>query len=95
MSIEEVVMEAARKTKIDKVTLRKLELLSLPEVRPLTPSQIKSLRSKYKLSQGVMAALLNVGTTTIQKWERGETSPGGPALKLLNLVEAKGPDAIA
>lgn len=94
MSIEDVVLEAAKKTKVDKVTMRKLEALSLPQVHSLTPDKIKTLRLKNKVSQAVMAALLNVKPTTIQKWERGETKPDGAALKLLNLVESKGLDAV-
>jgi putative transcriptional regulator len=48
------------------------------------------MRESAKVSRGVMAKLLNVGVTTVQKWERGDTHPDGAALKLLNLVHTHG-----
>jgi putative transcriptional regulator len=38
---------------------------------------------------------LNVPTTLVSQWERGEKRPSGPSLKLLSLVKHKGLDAIA
>jgi putative transcriptional regulator len=32
--------------------------------------------------------------STVQKWEIGEKRPGGTALKLLDLIERKGLDAV-
>ena len=93
-TIMEVVLEAAYDAKMDKVTLRKLEALALPEVREISPDEIRRLRESAKLSRGVWAKVLNVGVTTAQKWERGETRPDGAALKLLNLVRTRGIAAI-
>ncbi len=45
---------------------------------------------KAGASQAVFAAYLNTSVSTVQKWEIGEKSPSGPALKLLNIVERKG-----
>jgi putative transcriptional regulator len=75
---------------MDKVTLRKLEVLSLPEVKKLSPTQIRRMREAAKLSRGVWAKILNIGVTTAQKWEKGETHPEGAALKLLNLIQVHG-----
>jgi putative transcriptional regulator len=33
--------------------------------------------------------------STVQKWEIGDKTPSGPALKLLDLVERKGLKALA
>jgi|SRR5579884_1466657 len=93
-TIMEVVLEAAYDAKMDKVTLRKLEALALPEVREISPDEIRRLRESAKLSRSVWAKVLNVGVTTAQKWERGETRPDGAALKLLNLVRTRGIAAI-
>lgn len=93
-TIMEVVLEAAYDAKMDKVTLRKLEALALPEIREFSPDEIRRLRESTKLSRGVWAKVLNVGVTTAQKWERGETRPDGAALKLLNLVRTRGIAAI-
>lgn len=55
---------------------------------------IKALREQAHVSQAVFAAVLNTSVSTVQKWEVGDKKPSGPSLKLLNLVERKGLDAI-
>ena len=47
-TIMEAVMEAAYDAKMDKITMRKLELLALPEIKTLTPEQIRTLRESAK-----------------------------------------------
>jgi putative transcriptional regulator len=89
-TIMEIILEAANDAKVDKVTMDKLEMLALPEVRELTPAQIRQLRERSNLSRSVWAKILNVGVTTAQKWESGTTHPDGAALKLLNLVQERG-----
>ena len=89
-TITQVVLEAAKDANADKVTMDKLEALALPEVQPLTPTQIRALRERSNLSRAVWAKILNVGVTTAQKWEAGTTKPEGAALKLLNVVEHQG-----
>lgn len=90
VSIIDAALEAARDAKLDKVTMDKLELLALPEIKELTPAQIRELRERSKLSRAVWAKVLNVGTTTVQKWEAGSTRPEGAAVKLLNIVNTQG-----
>jgi putative transcriptional regulator len=89
-TITQVVLEAAKDADADKVTMSSLETLALPEVRALTPAQIRALRERSNLSRAVWATILNVGVTTAQKWEAGTTKPEGAALKLLNVVEHNG-----
>lgn len=89
-TIMEVVMKAAKDAKVDKVTMRNLEALALPEVHGFTPKEIRKLRESSKLSRGVWAKMLNIAVTTAQKWEKGETHPEGAALKLLNLIQERG-----
>jgi len=79
---------------IDKTTLREFDVLTLPEVRELTPRQIRSLRARSKMSQAVFAAFLNTSVSTVQKWEIDEKTPSGPSLKLLNIIDQKGVDAL-
>jgi putative transcriptional regulator len=50
---------------------------------------------KHKASQAVFAAYLNTSKSTVQKWEQGQKKPNGPSLKLLNLVEKKGLEALS
>ncbi len=74
--------------------MRELDVLALPRVRDLTPRQIRILRGRTKLSQAVFAAFLNTSVSTVQKWEIGDKKPSGPSLKLLNLIDQKGIDAL-
>jgi putative transcriptional regulator len=89
-SIMEVMLETAQDIGVSKITMRKIEALALPEIHPLTPEEIKEIREQFNLSQAVWSRLLNVGATTVRKWERGETSPDGASMKLLNIVKANG-----
>lgn len=91
----DIAIETARDLKLDKVTLREIEALGLPEVVELTPQQIKRMRTRAHVSQQVMAKYLNVSPSIYQKWERGEVTPSGGNMKLLNLVHRKGLEAIA
>ena len=93
-SITQIVLEAARDADADKLTIDKLENLALPEIKPLSASQIRALREQSNLSRAVWAKILNVGVTTAQKWEAGTTKPEGAALKLLNVVEHEGVAAL-
>lgn len=79
---------------IDKVTMRKFDLMCLTEVERLTAAEILALREAAGVSQGVFAKALNVQPGLVSQWERGERHPSGPSLKLLALVKAKGFDAI-
>lgn len=80
---------------IDKTTLRRFDINSLPPVPNYTATQIAALRHKLGLSQSVFAAYLNVSDRAVKKWEQGEAKPTGATLKLLSIVESKGLDVIA
>jgi len=79
---------------IDRKTMREFESLRVEEPRTYSAYEIKRLRLKEKASQAVFAAYLNISVSTVQKWEIGEKTPSGPALKLLDLVERKGLKAL-
>ncbi len=80
---------------IDGKTMRDFESLRLESPKAYSAYEIKRLRLKEKASQAVFAAYLNTSVSTVQKWEIGEKKPGGPALKLLDIVERKGLKALA
>ena len=67
----------------------------LTPIRPLKPEEIKAIRAKERGSQTVFANYLNVTSSLVSKWERGERRPSGASLKLLSLVEKNGLDAVA
>ncbi len=80
---------------MDTMTMREFDALCISPVKPYTSKQIKRMRIKHKASQAVFAAYLNTSVSTVQKWEQGQKSPNGPSLKLLNLVETYGLEALA
>ena len=80
---------------INKTTMRKFDVLCLTQVHEFTPKQVRNLRLKYNLSQPVFAQYFNVSDKLIKKWEQGDSSPRGAALKMLSLAEKKGLEAIA
>lgn len=75
---------------IGMTTMREFDALCLPDVHELSPAKIKKIRQQAKMSQAIFARIINVSIAAIKQWERGERKPSGAALKLLNLVEAKG-----
>lgn len=75
---------------IDKQTMRDFDEACLTPIRPLKPDEIKAIREKEQVSQTVFANYLNVTSSLISKWERGEKRPSGASLKLLTLVEKNG-----
>lgn len=75
---------------IDKRTMRHYDALCLDPISTYTAEQIRELRERTQVSQAVLAAVLNVSVSTVQKWEIDEKHPGGASLKLLNLLDRKG-----
>ena len=75
---------------IDKKTMRHFDEACLTPIKPLKPEEIKAIREKEHVSQTVFANYLNVTSSLISKWERGEKRPSGASLKLLTLVEKNG-----
>ena len=80
---------------IDKQTMREFDEACLTPVRPLAPKEIRAIREREHLSQPVFARYLNVSKNLVSDWERGVKMPGGPALRLLMVVQKRGIQAIA
>ena len=79
---------------IDKRRMLQYESLCLQEIDPYDSARIKALRKRLELSQTVMAYVMNISASTIRKWEIGEKRPSGLSLKLLDLLDRKGLDAV-
>ncbi len=88
------MLETANDLDLGTVTIKEIELLNLKELKQLSPNQIKKMRIREKLSQAVLAKILNITPSTYQKWERGEVVPKGANLKLLRLVYDHGIDYV-
>jgi len=79
---------------VDKATMRQFDLACLTPVKSLRPQAIKRIRESARMSQAIFALALNVTTSLVSQWERGEKRPSGPSLKLLALADKKGIEAI-
>src|SRR3972149_4004815 len=79
---------------IDKRKMRKFDVLCLAPIPQYDGEKIRALRDHLQVSQSVLAAVLNTSLSTVRKWEVGDKHPSGPSLKLLNLLDRKGLDAI-
>ena len=93
-AVHETVSDLHRLGFIDKRKMGKFDALCLEPVPPYDSERIRALREQLKLSQTVLASVLNTSASTVRKWEIGEKHPSGPSLKLLNLLERKGLEAI-
>ena len=79
---------------VSDITMRDFDKVCLSPVHELAPEEIRKLRTRAHVSQAVFAACLNTSVSTVQKWEIGAKRPTGSALKLLNLIEQKGLEAV-
>jgi putative transcriptional regulator len=93
-SLSQTLLDAAKELGFPKATVAQLEELDIPAVKSLTARQIRDLRHRVRVSQGVFAALLNVNPSTVQKWEQGKVKPQNAALRLLNIIDSKGIDIL-
>ena len=78
-----------------KRTMRAFDDMCLTPVEEMTPEEIREIRMRENASQAVFSRYLNVTTSLVSQWERGEKRPRGASLKLLTLVARNGLDAVA
>jgi len=89
-AVHETMESLHRIGAIDKQTMRGFDEACLTPIRSLKPEEIKAIRERENVSQTVFANYLNVTSSLVSKWERGEKRPSGASLKLLSLVEKNG-----
>ena len=75
---------------IDMRTMQKYDALCLEPIPTYSSAKIRALRARHKLSQAVLATVLNTSLSTVRQWEIGDKHPSGPSLKLLSLLDRKG-----
>ena len=80
---------------ISKITMREFDAACLQPVQELQPEAIRALREREHLSQSVFASYLNISKNLVSDRERGKRKPGGPALKLLNVIDKHGISVVA
>jgi len=90
-AVHETASDLHRLGFIDKRKMRKLDALCLAiEVPEYDAEKIRAIRERYRLSQAVLASILNTSLSTVRQWEIGKKHPSGPSQKLLNLLDRKG-----
>lgn len=80
---------------IDKRTMREFDEACLEDAPVLSPDEIKAIRKAEHVSQPVLARYLNVSKNLVLDWERGAKKPGGPAMRLLSIIQSNGLDGVA
>jgi len=93
-AIDETACDLHRLGFIEKRNVHKFDALFLEPVPDYGSEKIRALRMHFQLSQAVLAAVLNTSVSTVRKWESGEKRPSGPSMKLLNLLDRKGLEAV-
>jgi putative transcriptional regulator len=94
-AIHETMAAMHRVGAISKVTMREFDETCLETVEIIKPAQIRALREREHVSQPVFARYLNVSKNLVSDWERGKRKPGGPALRLLSVIQKHGIESIA
>ena len=94
-SVHEAIADLYGIGAVSKTTMRHFDALCLEtNVADYSPSEIKALRQRLNVSQAVLASVINASADSIRKWESGAKKPSGTALKLLNLLDHKGLEAV-
>ena len=93
-AIHETALDLRAAGFIDMRRMREYDALCLAPVPEYSGKKIRALRDRHKLSQAVLASMLNTSLSTVRQWEIGEKRPSGPSLKLLNLLDRKGLEAL-
>jgi len=89
-AVHETALDLHKLGFIDQRKMRKYDLLCVNPIPDYDSIKIRALRERFKLSQAVLASVLNTSLSTVRQWEIGDKHPSGPSQKLLNLLERKG-----
>ena len=93
-TVHETAMDLHSAGFIDMHRMREYDALCLAPVPEYSSRKIQTLRARHKLSQAVLATVLNTSLSTVRQWEIGKKHPSGPSQKLLNLLDRKGLEAL-
>ena len=93
-TIDDIAYGLHRANLINKKTLRELTDDELPMLHEYTGEEIRQLRHCQHLSQTVFAKYLNVSPAMIRSLEQGKRHAHGAILKLLNIFERHGIEAM-
>lgn len=94
-AVHETANDLHRQGFIDKRKIAKFDELCLEPIPEYDIKKIWALLDHLNLRQAIiLAAILNTSLSTVRKWEIGGKLPCDPSLKLLNLLDRKGLEAV-
>lgn len=93
-AVHETAADLHRLGFIDKRKMNQYDALCVAPVHDYDAAKVKALREKLRLSQAVLASVLNTSLSTVRKWEVGDKRPSGPSQKLLDIIARKGLEAV-
>lgn len=91
--VEDELLELSKVMDVSE-SMRKFDELKYPLPKQYNAADIKKIRNKIHVSQAVLAHILNIKPTTLQKWEMGINKPNGASARLLQLIDKKGKEVI-
>ena len=94
-SCHETAQGLSRAGLITKNRMALYDALSLEPVPQYSQRAIQGLRRRLNLSQAVLAEVLNIKVSTVQKWENGDNRPAGSSARLLHMLDTKGLEVFA
>lgn len=93
-AVHEMMSNAHDAGVVSRATMRRFDASCLVSAPMLASDEIRAIRERENVSQPVFAAYLNVSRNLVSDWERGVKRPGGPALRLLSIIQRKGLQAV-
>ena len=93
-AVHETAADLHRLGFIDKRKMNQYDALCVEPVHDYDAAKVKALREKLRVSQAVLASVLNTSLSTVRKWEVGDKRPSGPSQKLLDIIARKGLEAV-
>ncbi len=94
-TIHSSVSELEEAGHVDKLTMRKFDMICVKKLPRYTAEDVKRIREKLNTSQTVFAAVLGVGNSTVSQWEQGLKKPSRSAVRLLDLLDRRGLELFA
>jgi len=85
LTFGEKLIESAKQAEVHSLGKKRLrtsvlEILPVPKYKP---NQIKDIRARLGLTQGLMGGIVGVSTKTIEAWEAGYRKPSSSAMRVL------------
>jgi len=85
ISFGEKLIQSAKQAEIHSASKKRLrtnsiEILPIPDYKP---QQIKDIRMRLGLTQGIMGSIIGVSKKTVEAWEAGWRNPSSAALRIL------------